>query len=589
MLGAVLGFLLGRTAEARWITVLFALIFVIVDVGVQGWELRLNSRQPPWIPKGHDQNLWLASLTSVLCTGLLAYGLIRRFAWTQTRRFQLGIKISMSVLVLVAGIFYFHGSRAKTDSYYHRGDTYHYYMGAKYFDEVGYWDLYECTVKALGKNRFKNKDTTRNLRTYQMVNVARVLESGPDCLDRFSPERWEQFKSDLDLWAQTRVRMRKMVTDHGYNGTPVQAFFAGKLANLIPVSEGNMAKATLIDVFLICLMMVVVSRAFGWKLGLVFAVFYFTNVVDRYMIIGASFLRFSWMFALGTGIAALKLRKHGWAGALLSTAALLNVFPALFVFAALVHHGWESFRQRRVSRGARRFVLAAALTTAGLGALGAAHGKGLQNYGEFAVNMELHTADRLNQKGDLILRQSGFGVGLKYAFLYRGDHNKASMKAPFSRKKKTEQYAQVKHVHLGAAALLIGAVLLLGRKLDAVETTTLLGFTIMFCLLDTAGYYFTVSCVLVLLWHARARDGPGYLFLFGLIAANVVGHLYLQWGDSHRYVLLNSVMTFSWLFYLLAAISAFCVWTGLFRTWANALVPKAAKSDGPPAAPSTEE
>lgn len=578
----MLGVLFGRTAEARWLTALFGVLFLIVAIGVVGWEQQLNSRPPPWIPLESDRsrNLRMANLTTILFGGMLAYGLVRRFAWSQTRRFQRGIQLVLTGLVLVSGLLYLHGSRSGTDSYFHRGDTFHYYVGAKYFDEVGYWDLYECTVKALGETRFQNKDTVRDLRTYQKVNVARVLETGPDCLDRFSPERWEQFKSDLELWSQTRVRMRKMVTDHGYNGTPVQAFFAGRLANLIPVSEAALAQAALIDAFIICLMMVIVCRTFGWKLGLVFAVFYFTNVVDRYMIIGASFMRFWWLLTLVGGIAALKLRKHGWAGGLLAASTMLNVFPALFVFGVLVHYGWESIRTKSISRGARRFVLAAGLTTICLGALGAAHGQGFANYREFENNMRLHTSDPVNTKGEVILRQSGFGVGLKYAFLYRGEHSKDAIKRHYSWKKKTDEYRQVEHVHKAAAVLLIGTVLLLASRMDRIETTTLVGFTIMFCLLDTASYYFTISCLLILLWHARARDGPGFSFLLGFVAVNVLGHFYLQWGDSHRFVLLNTVMTFGWLSYLLATICAFGVWTGLFKVAATRFAPRAVGASG---------
>ena len=51
-------------------------------------------------------------------------------------------------LALAAFLAYFNGFRNGYDKGYHRHELYHYYLGAKYFPEMGYDALYRCTVVA---------------------------------------------------------------------------------------------------------------------------------------------------------------------------------------------------------------------------------------------------------------------------------------------------------------------------------------------------------------------------------------------------------------------------------------------------------
>ncbi len=64
-------------------------------------------------------------------------------------------------LGLAAVSAYFEGFNFGYSRFYHRHDQYHYYMGAKYFPEMGYDGLYRCTAIAedeLGVVRFNSED-----------------------------------------------------------------------------------------------------------------------------------------------------------------------------------------------------------------------------------------------------------------------------------------------------------------------------------------------------------------------------------------------------------------------------------------------
>jgi len=118
---------------------------------------------------------------------------------------------------------------------------YHYYVGAKYFEEVGYFDLYECTIT----------ETTprRDLRTYD------YRLDDPDCTSNFTPERYQQFHDDIiasEFYPQAMI-------DKGYNGSPTWTAIFGTLANWNIITPHN---AHLIDI------VVLVSALFfcvdGW-------------------------------------------------------------------------------------------------------------------------------------------------------------------------------------------------------------------------------------------------------------------------------------------------------------------------------------
>ena len=87
-------------------------------------------------------------------------------------------------LAAIAAVAYlnflsFHG--AKTWVHYH--DVAHYYLGAKYFRELGYGDLYTAMLRAEAEvyaNRFKTIEA-RDLHTGEMVHIRGLLQSsGPD-------------------------------------------------------------------------------------------------------------------------------------------------------------------------------------------------------------------------------------------------------------------------------------------------------------------------------------------------------------------------------------------------------------------------
>ena len=61
--------------------------------------------------------------------------------------------IAIILTILGLGAYYDFGNpNTRYPDYYHRHEFYHYYLGSKYFEEVGYTRLYECSMIAEVEN-----------------------------------------------------------------------------------------------------------------------------------------------------------------------------------------------------------------------------------------------------------------------------------------------------------------------------------------------------------------------------------------------------------------------------------------------------
>src|SRR5688572_8111510 len=77
-------------------------------------------------------------------------------------------------------------------NFIHNWDTFHYFIGAKYFPELGYDRLYACTAVAeseAGVTESLKKRVITELKTNTRISASQVLEHPAACRDRFSAER----------------------------------------------------------------------------------------------------------------------------------------------------------------------------------------------------------------------------------------------------------------------------------------------------------------------------------------------------------------------------------------------------------------
>jgi hypothetical protein len=253
----------------------------------------------------------------------------------------------------------------------HHWDVYHYYLGTKYFAELGQDGLYEATVIADWEDDragFQPGSVIRDLRGgVEPVPRARVLERRDEIRSRFaSAARWAQFKADVawfraadpERWRRSEIQM-----DHGYNGTPLTTALLGALARWSPGGVSRFLQTVVwADLLLVLALGAWVARRLGRETGLSLLFFWFANPLNDYDFIGGGFLRYDYFLALALGSVLLVERRAAASGVWLALAALFRVFPVLFPLALAGADAIHPQRRRRLREHAPLY--AAGLATA---------------------------------------------------------------------------------------------------------------------------------------------------------------------------------------------------------------------------------
>jgi hypothetical protein len=279
----------------------------------------------------------------------------------------------------------------------HRHEFYHYYLGSKYFPELGYFDLYRCSVEALrerGEGVASRVELMTDLRLKQRRPAAELL-AGEPCKRQFSPPRWSAFQADIanllalmgeDVWLG-------VLRDHGYNPSPVWTLVGRPIAELVPSDRAGLWQIARLDLWLMLGALAAVGFGFGLEAACLVAIAWGANGLNRYQWIGDAFLRHLWLATLLVGLVCV---RRGWrfaGGALLAFSALERVFPSLVFSAIGLREARRLVRDRRIARPSLR-VAAGALVAAIVlvGASLAVSGRGLAAWREFGENMVAQTS-----------------------------------------------------------------------------------------------------------------------------------------------------------------------------------------------------
>lgn len=239
-------------------------------------------------------------------------------------------------------------------------EFFHYYVGTKYFDEVGYLGLYDCAALADAEIAVKDGVAPRIVgRVRDLGDVfadKTVAAARSDCADgpraRFSPERWGAFEDDLralerlvpDAW------WNDVVDDKGLNSPPTFMALASPVMQAIPIEADGLPTyvlVTSIDLLLIAVSYVALRRTLGTTASALAAVTFGASFLGSYGWLGGAVLRFTWVAALVVGLAALQRERWVLAGILMGWAGCDRLFPFAFVAGAAVPLAWDALRSRR--------------------------------------------------------------------------------------------------------------------------------------------------------------------------------------------------------------------------------------------------
>ncbi len=381
---------------------------------------------------------------------------------------------------------------------------YHYYLGAKYFAELGYDGLYDQTVAvdAAHDRRFRTLLDIRDLRTYDRVPIRldqRVRS------DAWSDARWQQFSADV-LWFQPKFddgSWRRILRDRGYNATPAGGALY-RLAAQLSLDQRTLFAVGLIDPLLLLIAFVVVGRVFGPLKALLAAAWFQIFFGNEFHTVGGPVLH-DWLVALLLMACAVHRNRPMLGGMLLGYAAMVRVFPG-FLLAGLVV--WTFVTMRKAGafpRFTNRFGRGVLAAVAVMFVVGCFTGRGLQAWPEWAANIELHRAE--HRFGDK-------RIGLQHPFTHPLGKGLSDF-GPKTERRAT--WPDQKRYWLAAAAVLLAlwavAALRAGDERDPLDAMVF-ALPVLFAVLVLSRYYWTVACLFFLL-GGRERDGPREAWLGG--------------------------------------------------------------------------
>jgi hypothetical protein len=434
-------------------------------------------------------------------------------------------------------------------NYTHMWDTFHYYIGSKYFNEISYDRLYECVAVAdseePGLRRRVELRKIMNLRTNMMISTSEVLAHPELCKAHFTPERWNGFKRDVGYFRSHHdvKRWEEAQTDHGYNGTPVWNIVGTTLSNTGPATDRQIWFLTRIDPFFIFGIIAMSWWAFGWRTMCVALAVFATNFPSRFYWTGGSLLRWDWLFYFVGGFCLIKKERPFLGGFFLGYSTLLRIFP-MFVFSGPIlviirqlwgapspdrpwwkPEPWTSL-QALWKRVDRRFVAilgGAALAAALLVPISLITSSGIAGYRAFIFNTQKHKETPLTNY-----------MGLRTVVAYSPSEAGRVLKDD----RLEDPWATWKHTKLVTfhrrfpIYLLFAAaftVLLFGALRDAEPwVACCLGATMMAVGVELTCYYYSFLFAIAFLYHKRREAGA---ILLGVTA--MTG--FLDWAPT-RYL-----------------------------------------------------
>ncbi len=393
----------------------------------------------------------------------------------------------------------------------HYWDVYHYFVGAKYFPELGYSRLYEATyVAGRELGAFGGLQALRDLTTYRFRDPATIDAAA--VRGRFTSERWQAFKRDLAVIGSRIQEWPGPLLDRGYNDPPPRALLLHLLVRWVPATPVTLTLLTSIDYALMLGALVAVWRAFGpIPAALAFASLWL-SFFARFDFIGGSLLRWDWLVALLLGVAALARGAGITAGICLAYAALARIFPILFLLPLAI----KLLRRRSPDTAVRRTLGAAAAVIIVVVGLVAAAGEDRTSAREYLTKIRLHSqeaaANSVGLGSLLVFHAAPWTLNPDGSVFVGADAAAAAAPTPWL-------------VRAVAAAYLLLAVPLIRRATPV--TSLMYAVPLIFWGLSPTGYYYSFLVLLVLLpWQGGLPDRVRLLEMVLLTAVMAAVHAF---------------------------------------------------------------
>ncbi len=237
----------------------------------------------------------------------------------------------------------------------HHWEQFHFYLGAKYQKEVGWFDLYRASILADAETvHILTLTETRDLSNFEMYPVQKVFDDAERIKGRFTPERWVEFKADWTEMSRRPMNWNAALADHGNSNSPAWSLIVHPLTSLVSPTVAGQTLLALLDPLLMLAMFWLLFKTFGVRAGAI-ALSVFATPPNVFDYLSGSILRWDWLFCLGLAACFLKRERFATAGAFFGYAVATKLFPIFFGVALLVPAALETWKARKLPRWTLRF------------------------------------------------------------------------------------------------------------------------------------------------------------------------------------------------------------------------------------------
>jgi hypothetical protein len=422
-----------------------------------------------------------------------------------------------------------------------------------------------------------------------------VLDHPEICKPKFSPERWEAFKADVQFFrtASDKGYWEDMQKDHGYNPPPVWTIMGRFLAELHPASTRYLQFLAGFDIAYLLGMFAALYWAFGWRVFAVGAIFWGCQSSAPFYWTGGAFLRQDWLFYLVFAACLVRKRYYKLAGASFVYAALLRIFPGLAVFGWLAVAGIYLVRKKRMERTHLQVLIGGVLAAAVLIPV-SLKVAGRDSYQQFYEHtLKVHdqtpltnhmglrvlvahkTPIELNfdgiKVGDKKVGAFKFGVGIESGRMKYTKDTKLVDPFELWKRMRNERYAAYRWIAYAIIAASMAFFLYVCRRVKSLWVALCLAQVFIILMSQLTCYYYSFMILTAPLTRLKRQlEVP----LFALAALSQFIWMAFYWNDD-RYTMLTAIS-------LLFCYYVLCVFSGKPLPW-QSREPHAGESDGSPA------
>ncbi|MBN1523781.1 MAG: hypothetical protein JW904_04815 [Spirochaetales bacterium] len=290
-------------------------------------------------------------------------------------------KILLIVLIICGVLFWMNiGIFRPSGVFVYNWEQFHYFLGTKYFPELGYDGIYVAALQANEEidPAFFPPFIIRDLRTDKEVYFSAIHSHKAEVRSRFSDERWNEFVEDVKGFPLNK----SIFLDHGYNPTPPFTFIARLFTAWLPVNDITKTLLGLVDILLAIACCVLIAQYFNLERAALFSVVFGIGFVYYFGYLGGSILRFDWFLAMTLTLCYFQKKQFEFAGMSFAYMVIARVFP-IFLLAGLAVYWIRKKRFRPAFSFSRGFLIMTLI----LLVLGCFAGRGIQAYPENYQNL----------------------------------------------------------------------------------------------------------------------------------------------------------------------------------------------------------